>query len=80
MMRRLMIAVVLGVVLGLGIAVVPSSINSKEQAPLLMTTAGSQPRVAANPSSWPELQLITLGLLVGLVLGLPVFLLAKRRA
>lgn len=80
MMRRLLIAVVLGVVLGLGIAVVPSSISSKEQAGVLMTTPGSQPRVAASPSPWPEFQLITLGLLAGLILALPVFLLARRRA
>ena len=80
MMRRLLIALVLGVVLGLGIAVGPSSISSKEQAGVLMTTPGSQPRVAASPSPWPEFQLIALGLLVGLILALPVFLLAKRRA
>jgi ABC-type enterobactin transport system permease subunit len=80
MMRWLMIAVVLGAFLGLGIAVIPSSISSNEQAGLLMTTAGSQPRATVSPSLWPEFQLISLGLLAGLILALPVFLLAKRRA
>jgi hypothetical protein len=80
MMRTLVLAVVLGVLLGLSMAVVPSSVGSKAQEALLMTTAGSQQPVAASPLPWQQFQLIAVGLLAGLIVALPVFFLARRRA
>jgi len=79
MMRRLVMAVVLGIILGVGIAVAPSSISSEGKANPLMTTSGAQQRFEAGTSPWLQFQPILLGLFAGLVLAVSVFLLAGRR-
>jgi len=78
MMRRLWLAVLLGVILGAGIAVVPSSIESAKTVSPMQLTSGIQYRVTASVSPWLQLQPILVGLLAGLLLSVPLFLLAKR--
>jgi hypothetical protein len=79
MIRRLWLAVLLGVILGMGITVVPSSIESAKTVSPMQLTSGIQYRVVAGASPWMQLQAILVGLFAGLVLGVPAFLLAKRR-
>jgi hypothetical protein len=79
MMRRLVMAVVLGIILGVGIAVAPSSPSLGGKANLLTTSPGAQRGFEAGTSPWLQFQPILLGLLAGLVLAVPVFLLARRR-
>ena len=79
MTRRLWLAVVLGVLLGMGVTVVPSSIDSAKRAKPMQLTSGIQFRVVANASPWLQFQSILVGLFAGLVLAVPMFLLAKRR-
>jgi hypothetical protein len=74
------LAVVLGVLLGMGVTVVPSSIDSAKRANPMQLTSGIQYRVVANASPWLQLQPILVGLFAGLVLAVPMFLLAKRRS
>ena len=73
-------AVVLGVILGLGITVVPSSIDSAKRASPMQLASGMQYRFEASAAPWLQLQLILVGLFAGLVLAVPMFLLAKRRS
>ena len=80
MIRRIWVAVVLGVILGLGITVVPSSIDSVKTATPMQLASGPQYRVETSVSPWLQLQPILVGLFAGLVLAVPVFLLAKRRS
>jgi hypothetical protein len=80
MMRRFWLAVALGVILGLGVTVIPSSIGPQERANPLMITSGTQPRFGASTPSFLQVQLVLLAVLAGLVLAVPVFLLAKRRS
>lgn len=80
MMRRLWLAVVLGVILGLGVTVVPSSIDSAKRANPMQLTSGIQYNFVATASPWSQLQPILVGLFAGLVLAVPMFLLAKRRS
>jgi len=80
MMRRLWLAVALGVILGLGVTVIPSSIGPAERTNPVMVTSGAQPRVGASIPPFLQAQLILLAVLAGLVLAVPVFLLAKRRS
>jgi hypothetical protein len=80
MIRRLGLAVVLGVILGLGMTVVPSSIDSTKSASPMQLTAGAQSRLEATASPWSPLQPVLVGLFAGLVLAVLVFLLAKRRS
>lgn len=80
MMRRFWLAVVLGVILGLGMTIVPSSIDSEKRANPMQLAAGTQYKFEAGPSPWMQLQFVLVGLLVGLVLAVPVFLLVKYRS
>ena len=73
-------AVVLGVLLGMGVTVVPSSIDSAKRANPTQLTSGIQYRVVSYASPWLQLQPILVGLFAGLVLAVPMFLLAKRRS
>lgn len=78
-MRRVWLAAVLGVVVGFGIAVFPTSIGSEEKA-MLPLTAMNQPQgvQAATPPS-QQLMYLLVGLIVGVVVATPVFLLTKSR-
>jgi len=81
MMRRIWLAVLLGVILGLGVTVIPSSTSSTSAKPMLVTagTAERQPPLATTTSSWLPLQFLLVGLLAGLALAAPVFILMKYR-
>jgi ABC-type antimicrobial peptide transport system permease subunit len=74
------LAVVLGVILGLGMTIVPSSIDSGKRMTPMQLAAGTQYKFEAGPSPLTQLQSILIGLLVGLVLAVPVFLLVKHRS
>jgi len=78
MLRKLLLAVVLGVVLGAGITFVPSSIDSASRANPMQLTPGVQYKVAPYVSPWLQIQPILVGLIAGLVIAVPMFLLAKR--
>jgi hypothetical protein len=80
MLRRLWLAVVLGVLLGFGIAVVPSSINSAKRVSPMQLTSGMQYQFEASASPSLQLQLILVALFAGLAIAVPIFLLAKRRS
>jgi hypothetical protein len=79
-MRRLWFAVLFGIVLGLGMTVVPSSILSEQRANVLMIAPATQPRFEAGTLPNSQFQFIIIGLLAGLAVAVPVFLLAKRRS
>ena len=79
MMRRLWLAIVLGVILGLGIAAVPGTIVSDQKTNLQPATLAAQRTSGSNVSPWFEFQPILWGLLAGIVFAFPVFWLAKRR-
>lgn len=78
MMRKLWLAVVLGVVLGLGITKGPGSIvmeeSAKQQFPMVAANLRPQPEVPYSPA----LRLL-LAVLVGIATALSTFMLAKRR-
>ena len=73
-------AVLLGVILGVGITVVPSSIDSAKMVSPMQLTSGMQYRTVAGASPWLQFQPLLVGLFAGLVLAVPMFLLAKRRS
>jgi hypothetical protein len=77
-MRRLWFALLFGIVLGLSMTVVPSSILPEQSANPLMITPAAQPRSEASAPPNLQFQFIALGLLAGLAVAVPVFLLAKR--
>lgn len=79
MMRRLWLAVVLGVILGLGATAAPSSIGSEEKVNVPLVTSGTQRTFETILSPWMQFQFVLLGLLAGLVVAVPVFLLIKHR-
>lgn len=79
MMRRLWLALVLGVILGLGITAVPGTIVSEQKANLQPATLAAQRTSGASVSPWFQFQSILWGLLAGIILAFPVFLLAKSR-
>jgi hypothetical protein len=80
MMRRLWLAVALGVILGFGVTVIPSSIGPEQKTNPLMVTSGAQPRLEASIPSFSQIQLVLVAVLAGLVLAVLVFLIAKRRS
>ena len=73
-------AVVLGVVVGIGVNVFPSSIDSARRVNPLQLTPGVQYRVVAYASPWFQLQPVIVGLIAGLVTGVPIFLIVRRRS
>jgi hypothetical protein len=82
MMRRLWLALVLGVILGLGITAVPGAIVSEQKANLQNpqpATLAAQRTSGASFSPWFQFQSILWGLLAGIIVAFPVLLLAKRR-
>lgn len=79
MMRRIWLAAVLGIIIGLGIAAFPGSIGSQEKSMVPLTALNQPQRFEAVASSSQQLQFIFLGLIVGLVVAAPIFLLAKSK-
>ena len=79
MMRRLWLALVLGVILGLGITAVPGTIVSEQKTNLQPATLATQRASGPSVSPWFQFQSILLGLLAGIIVAFPVFLLAKSR-
>jgi hypothetical protein len=79
MMKRLWLALVLGVILGLGITAVPGTIVSEQKANLQPATLAAQHTAGASTPPWFQFLFILLGLIAGVVIALPVFFLAKRR-
>ena len=88
MMRRLWLAVVLGVILGVAVSAFPSQTVLQQQRPLNMPLV---PITATGPTLQPprfqtvqppssQLRTLLVGLVAGLVVALPAFLIAKRRS
>jgi len=77
-MRRIWLAAVLGVIFGLGIAAFPTSIGSQEKA-MLPLTALNQPQRFEAAGPLEPIQYILLGLIAGVIVATPVFLLTKSR-
>lgn len=78
-MRKLWLAVVLGVILGLGASVIPNSAGPVAEPSVLMSTLGAQRTSEVSPSATSPLELLLSGLLIGLVIAIPVLVLARRR-
>ncbi len=78
MMKRLWLAVVLGGILGLGIAVVPGSIAPEQKTSVQPATLASQ-LAASSISPSLQFQSILWGLLAGVIVAFPVFVLVRRR-
>jgi len=78
-MRRLLLAVVLGIFLGFGVAVAPPSISTESKVYMPMTAVDEHGRnqLAAPVSS--RLEFVAFALLAGIVAATPVFVLARRR-
>jgi len=87
-MRRLWLAVVLGFILGVAVSSFPSQTALQQQQPLNMplvpiTATGpalQQPRSQTIQSPSSQLRTLLVGLVAGLVVALPAFLIAKRRS
>jgi len=78
-MRRLWLAVVLGVILGLGTTLIPDSVGSGAKPSALMSTMGAQRTFEVSTSASSQFEWVLIGLLLGLVVAVPVFGLARRR-
>ncbi len=83
-MRRLWLAIVLGVVFGLGMGTIPGPTNAPEglRMPLTpITQAGAtQTTFAVYSPLLSQLPLLIAGLAIGVLVAVPAFLVAKRRA
>jgi formate/nitrite transporter FocA (FNT family) len=84
-MRRIWLAAILGVVLGVGVAFIPSTGPSAAPQPMMrpLVTATEENQAGttlptSNPTA-PTLELIFLGLLAGLLVATPLFLVARKR-
>lgn len=81
MMRRLWLAVALGAILGFGMSILPSPTSSPDGLKMPLTPVVTQARFQAVYTPVPsQLQLLLLGLAAGIVVAVPVFLIAKRRS
>lgn len=76
-MRRFWLAALLGIIIGLGIALSPTSIGPQEKAMLQLTGENQPARYAAT--SEPTNQYLLLAILLGIVVATPVFLVVRRR-
>jgi len=78
-LRRIWFAALLGIVLGLGLAAVPGATTSHERVFMQLNTAEAQPKLGATQTvSWQTLQPLLVALIAGIVLGMPLFIVAKR--
>jgi len=76
------LAVVLGVILGLGIVAIPKPTVTPEVTEGLrvpLTPVVRQAGVAAPSPMLSQIELLLVGLAAGIVVAVPVFLIAKRR-
>lgn len=81
MMRRIWLAVLLGVVLGVGLAAAPGPTTSHERLLMELNTVEAQPKLGATQTvSWQTLQPLFVALIAGIVLGMPFFLVTKWRS
>ena len=86
MMRRLWLAVVLGLILGVAVGVFPSHTVAQPPQPLNMPLgpitasgpASEAHRFQANPTQSSQLYPLLIGLVAGLVVALPAFVFTKR--
>ena len=79
MMRRIWLAAVLGVIIGIGTTAFPGSIGSQDKSMVPLTALNQPQRFEAVTKSSQHLQFILLALIAGLVVAGPVFLLAKSK-
>jgi formate/nitrite transporter FocA (FNT family) len=85
MLRRIWLAAILGVVLGVGVAFIPNTGTSAAPQPLMgfrvTGTEKQNPTTLApsNPTA-PTIELVFLGLLAGLLVATPLFLVTRKRA
>jgi formate/nitrite transporter FocA (FNT family) len=79
MMKRLWLAVVLGGILGLGITVVPGSIAPEQKTNVQPATLASQLAAGRSISHSFQFQSILWGLVAGVIVAFPVFMLVRRR-
>lgn len=77
-MRRVWVAAVLGIIIGLGIAFSPTSVGPEEKSMLQLTGVDQPARFAAT--SQPTYQYLLLALAVGIIVAMPIFLFSRRRA
>ena len=83
MSRRIMLAAILGVLVGVAIGYSPSAQRpTSPTAQLLMQQAGQTTVVpsAFRPTPSPGLTPFMIAILAGVVIAVPVFLVARRRA
>ena len=83
MKSRVMLAVVLGILLGVGLAYSPSlQSNATTARPQLLmqpTTQGNFGAASTKAHASPSVDQTLIPLLVGLLFAVPVFLLARKR-
>lgn len=80
MMKRIWLAALLGIVLCLGLAAASGSTTSPNRVFMQLNTAEAQPKAGGTPTtSWQTIQSLFSALLAGTALGIPLFLVAKRR-
>lgn len=86
MLRRIWLAAILGVVLGVGVAFIPNAgttaATQAKMRPIVVGTEETQTLTTLatlNPTA-PTFDLVFLGLLAGLLVATPLFLVARRRA
>jgi formate/nitrite transporter FocA (FNT family) len=81
-LRRVWLAAVLGVIIGLGIAVSSRPMASQEKT-MLQLTGVDQPQPArlevTSQAANDPLQYVLLGILAGIIVAMPVFVLSRRR-
>lgn len=81
MTRKLMLAVLLGVFVGVALGYSPMAQPSYAPKPQLLMQQTAQPNAATfNSHASPPLIPIIVAVLVGLAAAAPVFLIARRRA
>jgi hypothetical protein len=80
MLRRTWLAVLLGIALGMGLAVAPTSTGSQERTLMQQDTAVAKLEMQSGASSnWQDLPSVLLSLIAGVVAGAPFFLATRKR-
>jgi ABC-type nitrate/sulfonate/bicarbonate transport system permease component len=79
-MRRIWLAALLGIALGVGLGVAPGSTALHERVFMQPSSVEALPKLgAAQATSWQSFQPILVGLMAGMMLGVLAFFTAKRR-
>jgi hypothetical protein len=80
MLRRTWLAVLLGIALGMGLAVAPTSTGSQERTLMQQDTAVAKLEMQSGASyNWQDLPSVLLSLIAGVVAGAPFFLATRKR-